>query len=46
MARVHGRLWVYVGGDSGFESFTTLHYLSVGVLAAWTMLAVSGLRRP
>ena len=26
-----GRLWVYVGGDSGFESFTTLHYLSVGV---------------
>jgi hypothetical protein len=26
-----GRLWVYVGGDSGFESATTLHYLSVGV---------------
>lgn len=26
-----GRLWVYVGGDSGFESATTLHYISVGV---------------
>lgn len=26
-----GRLWVYVGGDSGFEAATTLHYLSVGV---------------
>lgn len=26
-----GRLWVYVGGDSGFESTTTLYYLSVGV---------------
>jgi hypothetical protein len=26
-----GRLWVYAGGDSGFESWTTLHYLSVGV---------------
>lgn len=26
-----GRLWVYVGGDSGFESATTLYYLSVEV---------------
>lgn len=26
-----GRLWAYVGGDSGFESATTLYYLSVGV---------------
>jgi hypothetical protein len=29
-----GRLWVYVGGDSGFESATTLYYLSVGVTLA------------